>query len=1086
MIAGMSGSLLSHDALDELWHRPDPAVVTFTTERAHRPLRSWHAGIRARLGPTASARTIFDAVAEPLLRSLGFTISIVQSGSQTVDALLTSSARPVAALIAAPWVVPLRSLWRQAVRAGLAHRVRWTVCVNGSAIAVFDVRRAYARRWAEFEMELSLEVEKSFGVLCTLLEARALSQNGDRAVLERVLDHSERHRAAVRSSLRDGVHDAVLQLVSAFRTAVSRGHSDAQLLDESLVVVYRLLFLLFAEARNLVPTWHPIYRDSYTIDTIVRPLNNLHGSHSPAGVWEAFQALSRLAHRGCRAGPMRVPPFNGRLFSPASAPLAARASLSDTVVRRAVMSLTSRASAEGRRTISYADLGVEQLGAVYEHLLDFVVSTHGASAKLIATGRRKATGSFYTPRTLTEFVVRRGLAAAVQGRTPEGILALRVVDPAMGSGAFLVSACRYLAHAYEQALIEEGTVSAGDLTEQDRAGFRRAVAQRCLFGVDINPMAVQLARLSMWLATLAADKPLTFLDHRLRTGHSLIGASIVDVVTRPFPGRARRPRDLPLFPADDFAASMESAIGVRHQIAEVPDDSLEQVRGKERTLAALEGEDGPLARWKEAADLWCAAWLDEDIANDRRTFGAMLDQVLHGGSALPPRTLEPLLAHTRDVSRAARVFNWGMEFPEVFYDADGVEKNDAGFDVVLGNPPWDVLHETEGRDSTARLNAYVRGSGQYGLQGSGHANLYQLFFERGLRLLRRGGRCALILPSAFATDQGSGRLRRHLLERTAVDTFTIIDNRDGIFPIHRSLKFVLLTFTNQGSTGAVPLRCGVRSPASLDSVPDTGIDPASLPVPRATVARVSGEGLELPDIRTGLDLEILSKVSVRVPALADPAGWHVHFGRELNATEDRPHFTERGDLPVIEGKQLRPFGVDAAPPRFWIPRETAATLLDPSATFGRNRLAYRDVASPTNRQTLIAAIVPRDMVTTHTVFCVKEALEDEAQQFLCGILNGYVANYLIRMRVGTHVSAAIIARLPVPRPDRRDPLFAAVAGAARRLAAGWNAESLARINAATARLYGLTTAEFSHVVATFPLADAGDRAAAIAAFQGTR
>ena len=118
----------------------------------------------------------------------------------------------------------------------------------------------------------------------------------------------------------------------------------------------------------------------------------------------------------------------------------------------------------------------------------------------------------------------------------------------------------------------------------------------------------------------------------------------------------------------------------------------------------------------------------------------------------------------------------------------------------------------------------------------------------------------------------------------------------------------------------------------------------------------------------------------RVPAIADPAGWHLHFGRELNATEDRPHFTERGDLPIVEGKQLRPFGVDAAAPRFWIRRETAATLLDRPATFGRARLAYRDVASPTNRQTLIAAIVPRDMVTTHTVFCVKEPLEDEAQR----------------------------------------------------------------------------------------------------------
>ena len=1081
MIAGMSGSLLSHDALDELWQRHDPTIVTFTAGKPYRHLRAWHAGIRARLGPTASARTIFDTVAEPLLRSLGFDISVVQSTTQSVVALLTTSACPVAVLIAAPWVVPLRTLWRQAVRCGLAHQVRWTLGVNGSAIAAFDVRRAYARRWVEFEMEVALDVERSLGVLCTLLAAPALGGSGERAVLERVLDHSERHRAAVRGSLRSGVHEAVLQLVSAFRAAVARTQPDAQLLDESLIVVYRLLFLLFAEARNLVPTWHPLYRHSYTIDAIVRPLQS---ERCAIGVWEAFQALSRLAHRGCRAGQMRVPPFNGRLFSPACAPLAARVSLSDSVVRQAVLSLTSRASAEGRRSISYADLGVEQLGAVYEHLLDFVVSTEDpAGARLIATGRRKATGSFYTPRALTEFVVRRGLAAVVQGRAPDEILALRVLDPAMGSGAFLVSACRYLAQAYEQALIEEGTVTPADLTEQDRAGFRRAVAQRCLFGVDINPMAVQLARLSMWLATLAADKPLTFLDHRLRVGHSLIGASVADVVSQPYPGRARRPRDLPLFPADDFAASMESAIGVRRQLAEGPDDSLEQVRGKERTLAALESEEGPLARWREAADLWCAAWLDEGIARDRRTFGALLDHVLRRGSALPPRTLEPLLTHARAVSRTARVFNWAMEFPEVLHGDDGAGKTTSGFDVVLGNPPWDLLHETEGRDSERRLTAYARGSGQYRLQGSGHANLYQLFFERGLRLLKPGGRCALILPSGFATDQGSGRLRRHLLERTEVDTFAILDNRDGIFPIHRSLKFVLLTFTSERTTATVPLRCGVRSAESLDGVPDSGIDPEALPVPKATLARVSGEGLEVPDIRTGMDLEILTKVCVRVPASADPAGWHLHFGRELNATDDRPHFENRGDLPIVEGKQLRPFGVDAVAPRFWIRRETAATLLDPPRTFERDRLGYRDVASPTNKQTLIAAIVPRSMVTTHTVFCVKEVLDEEAQQFVCGILNSYVANYLVRMRVGTHVSAAIVARLPVPRPERRDPLFLAVADAARLLATGWRGETFARLNAVAARLYGLTAAEFTHVVATFPLVEPHERAAAVAEFR---
>src|SRR6185436_3613309 len=127
--------------------------------------------------------------------------------------------------------------------------------------------------------------------------------------------------------------------------------------------------------------------------------------------------------------------------------------------------------------------------------------------------RRKQTGTFYTPQSLAEFVVRRTLAPLVRNATTDDILALRVVDPAMGSGAFLVAACRYLSRAYESALIDEGRCAETDLDAETRAGIRRAIAVRCLAGVDRNPVAVQLARLSLWLTSLARDKPLTFLDH---------------------------------------------------------------------------------------------------------------------------------------------------------------------------------------------------------------------------------------------------------------------------------------------------------------------------------------------------------------------------------------------------------------------------------------------------------------------------------------------------------------------------------------------------------------------------------------------
>lgn len=1099
MIAGMSGSLLSHDAIERLIAaRQERALWPEQWTPRQRRLRAWHAGIRSRLGPSAGARTVFDLVAAPLASELGFLVLPVAGtrgagGHDTVDAELRWGGAVVAVMVAAPWGRPARSSWRHSVHRGLAHGARWAICVNGSSLCLFDVERAYARRFVEIDLAAAFDSDRSLTVLCGLIGAQGLTMDDESSPrrsakrdaglsrrsakreggcpLERAMMQSERHRAVVRLSLRNGVHRALLELISAFRTAsAGRRLATGQLLDESLVVVYRMLFLLFAEARGLVPHWHPVYRDSYSLGGVRRELER----GVRRGLWETLQAVARLAHRGCTAGTLKVPPFNGRLFSPSHAPLAATASLSDRTVAAAVSALTTRVDKGRREEIAYEDLGVEQLGGVYEHLLDFDLD---GDETMVATGRRKSTGSFYTPRSLTEFVVRRTLGPVVEGKSPEEILGLRILDPAMGSGAFLVAACRYLAASYESALIREDGVRAGEISESERAEFRRVVAQRCLYGVDVNPMAVQLARLSLWLATLAADKPLTFLDHRLRPGNSLIGASLDDLRREPATRRTPRVRELPLFPEIDLRLTLGSAVGVRRALALAPDDSLEQVRAKERDLASLEHPEGALERWRSAADLWCAAYLDDQLAA-RGVFAALRDRVVAGDDALPAHTAAPLLARAAAAAARERFFHWTMEFPEVFRDEGGGLLPDGGFDVILGNPPWEMLRG-EGM-ARAGLIAYVRGSGQYRLQSDGHANLYQLFFERSLGLLGRQGRCGVILPAGFASDQGNAPLRRHLFDHTHIDTFTIVDNRDGVFPIHRGLKFLLLTFLAQRQTTSVPLRSGVRSVEVLERVADTGADPEAVPVPRALVERVSGESLAVPEIRDGADLRIVSSIALSVPASSEPEGWGVHFGRELNATEDRPHFNESGNgMPVIEGKQLRAFRVDVNEARYWIVPRSAASLVEAGRTFGRPRLAYRDVASAGNRMTLIAAIVPPQTLTTHTVFCLKEPLDEEAQQFLCGVLNSYVANYLIRMRVSTHVTTAIVARLPAPRPPRTDPRFGRVVRCARRLAAEDDGDRLAELNAAVASLYGIGRSELEHVLETFPLVPIAERTAAL-------
>ena len=475
------------------------------------------------------------------------------------------------------------------------------------------------------------------------------------------------------------------------------------------------------------------------------------------------------------------------------------------------------------------------------------------------SGRRKDTGTFYTPRAMTEYLVRRTLAPLVRGRGPEGILALRVVDPAMGSGAFLVAACRYLAAAYEDALIAEGALTRADVTPADRAAFRRAVAQRCVYGVDLNPTAVQLARLSLWLCTLAADRPLSFLDHHLRTGNTLAGARAADIARQPpGPGRRARPSPLPLFEADDLASRLASTVAPRLGIAQQPDDSAAIVHQKERLIDELGGAGGPLAAWRTVADAWCAAWFwPADVERmTPRSWPAFSAGLRGAASGLPDRLEQRWRETAAGVARRERFFHWELEFPEAFFDERGEPRLDAGFDAVIGNPPWAAAGE---------VTAFSRESGCYALQGHGHANLYQLFAERMLQLAAPGGRVGMLMPAGLLTDHGCAPLRQHLFERCTVDAIVGFDNRDALFPIHRGVRFSLVTVSTTGSTGDLQTRTGVRAAAVLDDVPDEGAVPGSVRIPLTLVRRFSGSTLAVPELPHVRDREILARILTTAP-----------------------------------------------------------------------------------------------------------------------------------------------------------------------------------------------------------------------------
>ncbi len=780
-----------------------------------------------------------------------------------------------------------------------------------------------------------------------------------------------------------------------------------------------------------------------------------------------------------------------------------------------LLALSTTRAGGGRARIAYRDLGVEQLGAVYESLLDYRPQAVPVQARAggqrrdvrLVAGRaaRKATGTFYTPRSITTHLVHRTLGPLVAGASPDQVLSLRVVDPAMGSGAFLVAACRYLAAAYESATTDAGGCHPSDISDADRRGFRRLVAQQCLFGVDRNPMAVQLARLSLWLCTLAPDRPLTFLDHHLASGDSLVGASIADLSRRP-PGATahkRDPRDdlprLPLFEDDQVGPAIRGVLPGWRRLSSTPDESLAVVREKERLLAKVAGPSSPLSAWKAAADLWCSfAFRNGDRESHARLFPALGDLLLTGRSTLPRATAERWLSEARAAAANRRFFHWPFEFPDVFYAPDGSPRERAGFDAVIGNPPWDMIRRdrdgggSEGAapgDEARRLLGFARSSGIYRAQGDGHGNLFQLFVERACQLARTGGRIGLVVPWGLASDHGCASLRRLLFDRCRVDGFIGFDNTSAVFPIHRGLRFLLVTASAGSRTDALPCRLGIRDPDTLDSTAD-GVDAANgtaiVVMTRALLERLSPGQLAVPDARTAADLTLLEKIVAIAPALGSPDGWGAAFGRELNAADDRRHFARGGGgLPVLEGKHLEPFRVTPPPDGFTLAVDAARRLLDKARTWGRPRLAYRDVASAANRLTLIAAIVPSGSVTVHTLFCLKTALSDTDQDFLCGVFNSFVANYLVRLRVTMHVTTHVIADLPVPRPPAASPLYATIAGLAaqlRRSPSPQQDQAYPELQAAVARLYRLTVEEFAHILSTFPLVDAATREEAMRRF----
>jgi hypothetical protein len=1112
---GVGGALFPRRYVSDRLVRDAGALDERLAAQTRARLLRWWSDLADACGPATGIRALFDLGAMPLFGALGFDASDATFDRAAARVRLATPGGESLALLILPWATRPLGIWRRAAVAARELAATWCFVFAPPYLSLVGLHGSATRRGVDFSFPDVLG-PSSFNVFVTLARAEAFERDGSgsRSRVEALVHTAAVFQDRVRSDLQAGVIEALRVLTPAIGgVAVAR---QPRAFDEALTVLYRVLFLLFAEARDLVPHRHPTYRHAYALGTLWRQGLD---ARTARGVWDAIGAVTRISRAGCQMEDLIVRPFNGRLFARAAAPaLESRraagrptrvSAARDRAMCDALVALATRPTSSGREEISYADLGVEQLGAVYERVLDVTPGAlepgpaarapeprSPATRRLPHSRRRKETGTFYTPRDLADLAVRRTLSPLVSGRSADDILALRVVDPAMGSGAFLVAACRYLAAAYEHALVAEGRCAEGDVRPKDRVGMRRLIAERCLAGVDVNPVAVQLARLSLWLATLAEGKPLGFLDHRLRVGDSLIGASPEDV-RRARPARTA-PASLPLFEDLDLEHSLQRVAQPLLQLTLRPDDTIEDVRAKEAIWSSLVRERSPLAPWRRAADLWCARWFwparrpndaDPGLPPAPGELRAAVDALVKGDPTLRTPHLARWLSVSARIAAARRFFHWPLEFPDVFHDPSGRPKALAGFDAVIGNPPWEMLRQDARPGDTAdrhprQLVRFIRDSGLYPSCDRGHVNLYQPFLERALSLARPGGRVGLVLPWGLATDDGASALRRRLLERSATDTIVGFDNGQGIFPIHRGVRFLLVTTSPGGRTHDIRARFGLKSRdeiAALSAAGEVEDDAAmaSYPVRLSPelLARLGGPGRRIPDIRNPAELEFLDRLSSRFFPLGAEAGWQARFGRELNATEHRSYFGTSG-LPVLEGKHVRPFAVETRGAGCRIARRDAARLL-PARGFEHARLAYRDVSGVSNRVSLIAAIVPAGAVTSHTLFCLRNRFPLEQQHFLCGLFNSYVLNAMVRLLMGGHLTTSLIEALPVPvwtgTADQR--LIARLS--ARLSTRPESAKAAARLHAAVARLYGLRRAEFGAVLEGFPLISREDRRLAL-------
>nr|WP_294504539.1 DNA methyltransferase [uncultured Rhodopila sp.] len=1004
----------------------------------------------------------------------------------------------------------------------------------------------------------------SWRVLLALAGANALPR------LPAALESARLHQTKVTAALRGQARDAIVGFINAVldRVGDNSVFSAAELWREGLVLVYRLLFILKLESPGetgfsfaSTRLWRLALSPNHALAPLVR--RHLDHGHDTGTMLESGLRLLFAAFRdGLSCSELQIAPLGGALFGAAATPLLDRLSWGDQAVAIMLDRLIWTRSPDGERVrVHYGSLDVEDLGRVYEALLEqepsiatepMVRLRRGKRETVVAAGDggiragrfflrvgpgRKASGSFYTPHEFVRFLVRETLDAKIAALSPPenphpaALLRLKIVDPAMGSGHFLVEACRHLGEALlaacrscdERGLHDriaalpdpDASVAAylpsrGYAEARARAICRRLVAVHCLYGVDRNELAVELARVSLWLESYAEGLPLTFLDHRLVHGDALTGPFFGSLSTLPVTGG---PLD-PLL-ARGVSARLEASLTVvRVLVAEMDATigrDIADLTAKTATKARLDAVLHPL---RQLARGWSgAAMLRARDADDE--WLALAAHVADTGAwpSRPTARQAALLEAGRDA------ITWELAFPEVFPE---------GFAAVLGNPPWDVVqHNTkdfvanydpsvlEARsrterarieqavlarpDAAAAFEAYRLGFDRlkaiahrlYRHQRvsagtdstAGNLDLFRLFAERNLELAARGGSIGVLMPSAFHANEGTTGVRRLYLREAALAWCLSFENRRRVFDIDSRFKFDLIVAHRPGPTAS--FRCGFY----LERMDDAADAEKIMTYDVEFLTGTGGDALTPLELRGKADQTIAERMFGQPERFGAWCARHrIRLGRDLHMTGDAGCFLPPGigELVLHEGKTFHQYTDvwDTAPRSSVASGSIRAAIAEAAQHY---RLVFRDIAQATNERTMIACIAPPGSVFGHTATVEKAPGARGAADalVLCAVFNAFAFDWLVRQKAATHLSLYILEALPMPLLQAAQRRF--LARAALRLScthAGYDQlwrEQIggertdsrpplllrAQIDAVIADAYGLDRAAYKHVLASF-------------------